>query len=120
MPYEITKYKSQRKRELRRRFIMPNKKAQQEIERELCKKNAKYATYGEITLDENRKMIIETVKSKGCYDEQADMRRKRLKAEKRRRQEYRAREEQRRQEFIQKKSRELGIPPEFIAHTIVS
>ena len=50
---------------------MPNKKAQQEIERQLCK-DSKYATYVELTLDINRKLIMNEIKARGCYDETTD------------------------------------------------
>ena len=54
---------------------MPNKKAQQEIERQLCK-DSKYATYVELTLDINRKLIMNEIKARGCYDETTDNRNK--------------------------------------------
>jgi len=72
--------------------MMPNKKAQQEIERQLCK-NTKYATYSEYLMDENRKLILKETKGKGCYDEAAEARRKRNKEEQKKRMEARKGEE---------------------------
>ena len=54
---------------------MPSMKAQQEIERKMCKET-KFATYFELRLDKNRKLLLDEFKKKGCYDEQAEMRRK--------------------------------------------
>ena len=51
---------------------MPNKKAQQDIERELCK-DSKFATYFELRLDNNRKLVMKETKGKGCYDENTDI-----------------------------------------------
>ena len=54
----IRKMHNQKRKELKRKILMPNKKAQIEIERQLCK-DSKYATYVELTLDQNRKLIME-------------------------------------------------------------
>ena len=47
---------------------MPTKKDQEMIERELCK-DSKYATYLELILDRNRKLVLDFCKEKQCYDE---------------------------------------------------
>ena len=49
-----------------------------EIERKMCK-DSKFATFCEVRIDNNRKLLIKELKSKGCYDEEADQKRKRLK-----------------------------------------
>lgn len=67
--------KEKKRKELKRKIFMPNKKAQQEIERQLCK-DSKYATYVELTLDVNRKLIMKEIKNRGCYDEVADNKKK--------------------------------------------
>ena len=64
------KMQSHKRKDLKRKLIMPSKKAQQKIEHEMCK-NSKYASYVELRLDSNRKMLLKQVKSKGCYDEEA-------------------------------------------------
>ena len=65
---------------------MPSRKAQQEIERNLCK-DGKFATFFELRLDKNRKTIIEETKSRGCYNEVADQaRRKKIHFERQKRQ----------------------------------
>ena len=60
-----------KRKELKRKILMPNRKAQLEIERELCK-DSKFATYFELNLDINRKLVMKETKGKGCYDEQKD------------------------------------------------
>lgn len=38
----------------------------------MCK-DSKFATYLEMNLDTNRKLLMKETKGKGCYDEQADI-----------------------------------------------
>ena len=85
---------------------MPNKKAQQDIERELCK-DSKFASYFELRLDNNRKLVMKETKSKGCYDENKDIHDLREKEDRRWRKEARRNEDIRRTELLKKK----GIDP---------
>ena len=61
-----------RRKDLKKKLFMPSLLDQQEIERQMCK-DTKFATYFELNLDKNRKLIMSQVKGKGCYDEQADI-----------------------------------------------
>ena len=101
--YDMMRKKhSQVKRDLKRKVLMPNKKAQQEIERQLCK-DSKFATIAEYLMDETRKLILRETKSKGCYDEVAEARRKRNKEEQKKRIDARKRQEESRLEALKKK-----------------
>lgn len=57
----------------------------------MCKE-FKYNSFFELTLHENRKLLIDALKKMGCYDMEADKIRKSAKIEKAKRQELRERE----------------------------